>query len=122
MLQPTHPEINADFFFVHWLRIDHRIKFKILLTVFKCIRQLCPSYLSTVVTPHQPARAGLRSASDTTLLTVHNTTKMLQTAELKTFFYSAPRMWNELPKNIRQCTTLPAFKKALKTHLYQSLL
>jgi hypothetical protein len=107
---------------LHWLPVDCRIQFKILLTVFKCINHMCPGYLSTSITPHRPKRADLRSASDTTLLTVHNTNKMLQSAERRTFHYSAPRMWNDLPKNIRQSPSIPIFKRALKTHLYKSLL
>ena len=107
---------------LHWLPVDYRIKFKILLTVFKCINDMCPNYLSTSITPYRPSRSGLRSATDTTLLTVHNTIKMLQSAERRTFHYSAPRMWNDLPKNIRQSPSIPSFKRALKTHLYKSLL
>lgn len=106
---------------LHWLPVEKRIIFKILLTVFKCHNQLSPGYLSASLVPYRPARASLRSASDTTLLTVHNTTKLLQSAERKTFYYAAPRMWNDLPVYLRECKTMSGFKKALKSYLYQSM-
>ena len=105
---------------LHWLPVEKRVIFKILLFVFKCLNQMAPAYLSSSLSRHCPSRAGLRSASDTTLLTVLNTTKLLRSAERRTFSYVAPRLWNELPVNIRECNTLSGFKKHLKTHLYDS--
>ena len=45
---------------LHWLPIDHRILYKILLNVFKCLNNLAPGYLTELVIPYNPARA-LRS-------------------------------------------------------------
>jgi hypothetical protein len=33
----------------------------------------------------------------------------------------APRFWNELPADIRSCSSIEAFKKQLKTHLFTSI-
>ena len=62
--------------------------------------------------PHRPARASLRSASDTTLLAVPNTIKLRKSAERRTFWFIAPRMWNELPHNIGECNSVSQLKKA----------
>ena len=86
------------------------------MTVFKCLNMISSCYLSASVYPYRPARASLRSASDTTLLAVPNTCKLLKSAERKTFCHVAPRMWNELPRKIR--VTVFLNKKALKTYLF----
>ena len=38
----------------------------------------------------------------------------------KSFYVSAPSLWNSLPRNIREACTLSSFKKVLKSHLYPS--
>ena len=75
-------------------------------------------YLPVSVSPYRPARAGLRSVSDTTLLAVPNTIKLLKSAEGRSFCYVTPGMWNELPRKIRESNSVSQFKKALKTYLF----
>ena len=103
---------------LHWLTVDKRITFKVLMTICKCLNMISPCYLSASVSPYRPARASLRLASDTTLLAVPNTIKLLKSAERRTFCYVAPRMWNELPRKIRESNSVSQFKKALKTYLF----
>ena len=89
------------------------------MTVFKSLNMTSPCYLSTSVSPYRPARASLRSASDTTLLAVPNTIKLLiKSTERRTFCYVAPRIWNELPRKIRESNSVSQFEKALKTYLF----
>jgi len=38
----------------------------------------------------------------------------------RAFRFSAPRIWNSLPLRIRETQSLPAFKRHLKTHFFQS--
>ena len=35
------------------------------------------------------------------------------------FSYSGPHEWNKLPYSIKACTSLDAFKSALKTHFFK---
>ena len=35
-----------------------------------------------------------------------------------TFYVTTPRLWNALPRNIREAKSLTVFKKMLKSHLY----
>lgn len=35
----------------------------------------------------------------------------------KTIKIAGPHIWNELPPHIRQCSSLPSFKRHLKIHL-----
>jgi len=103
---------------LHWLPVGERITFKVLVTIFKCLNHTAPDYLSTSLSLHRPARAGLRSAADTTKLVEHSIIRTLKSADSRSFFYAGPRIWNRLPVSIRESDTLSGFKKALKTYLY----
>ena len=59
------------------------------------------------------------NASDSTRLAVHSNIKLLHSAERRTFSLTAPRTWNALPANIRECNTVAKFKKDLKNILVQ---
>src|SRR4029434_8212205 len=41
---------------LHWLPVKHRKNFKILLTTFKALNNLAPSYLSDLLPLHAPTR------------------------------------------------------------------
>jgi hypothetical protein len=107
---------------LHWLPLEQRITFKVLVIVYKCLNESIPGYLSDCISIKSPIRAGLRSASDTTLLTEHNTIKLLISAERRTFSYVAPRLWNGLPTSMRETKSVNTFKRLLKSHLYPPVL
>ena len=106
---------------LHWLPVEERITFKVMVMDFKCLHQCVLDYLSNCISIRCHAKADLLSALDTTLLTEFNTIKTLKSAERKTFSYAAPRMWNRLPANMRESHSIVTFKSALKTHLYPPL-
>ena len=45
--------------------------------------------------------------------------KSLSTLGDRSFYMAAPKLWNDLPLFIRNISSVNAFKKALKTHLFQ---
>uniref|UniRef100_A0A671W446 Reverse transcriptase domain-containing protein n=1 Tax=Sparus aurata TaxID=8175 RepID=A0A671W446_SPAAU len=100
---------------LHWLPVKSRIDFKILLLTFKAIHNLAPPYLSNLLHIATPSRT-LRSSSSI-LLTVPPA--RLTTMGSRAFSRSAPRLWNSLPPEIRNITTLSDFKSKLKTHLFK---
>ncbi|XP_072051727.1 uncharacterized protein [Amphiura filiformis] len=104
---------------LHWLPIRERIKFKICMYVFKCLQGNAPVYLTNFLTHKlKPATGPMtRSSSDTTLLTAHVGKNRIGD---KSFYVSAPTLWNSLPRTIREACTLPSFKKVLKSHFYPS--
>ena len=55
---------------LHWLPMEQRILFKILLYVYKCMNDIAPPYLANMVELHKTDRRGLRSSHDTTRLYV----------------------------------------------------
>ena len=99
---------------LHWLPVFYRINFKLLLFVFKCLNSLAPPYLSSLLQPYCPPPS-LRSA-DQLLLKVPKT--RLKHRGDRSFSAAAPKLWNELPLNIRQASSLPVFKSLLKTYLF----
>ena len=103
---------------LHWLPVHKRITFKVLCLVYKCLHRTVPCYLSSCVSAYIPPRPNLRSANDTTRLSVPNTTHILKTVERKSFELTSPSMWNSLPPVIRESPTLQSFKKHLKSFLY----
>ena len=49
-------------FQLHWLPVDQRIEFKVLLFTYKAMQGLAPQYLSDLLEPYSPLRS-LRSAA-----------------------------------------------------------
>lgn len=99
---------------LHWLPMEQRIKFKILLLVFRALDGTAPDYLCELLSVYTPSR-NLRSA-DCNLLNVIKT--RLKTYGDRAFSSAGPREWNALPIHIRQANSLQNFKSQLKTHLF----
>ena len=101
---------------LHWLPIQYRIQFKLLLLIYKSLHGLAPSYLSDKLSLRP--NKGLRSDNQL-LLNVPVSTLRLKFYEDRAFSVAGPTLWNALPKNIRLCATLAAFKTNLKTYLFK---
>ena len=102
---------------LHWLPVRSRIHFKILLLTFKCLIGMAPEYLCDLITPYTPPRT-LRSNSTLTGSLVEQRYKRLKHGG-RTFSSAAPLLWNCLPTEIRNATTVCTFKSLLKTHLFR---
>ena len=99
---------------LHWLPVQQRIVFKLLLFVYKILNNISPNYLNDCIQLYQPNRP-LRSSNDYLRLTYPKT--HLQAGD-RSFSVSASREWNKLPINIRQSSSISIFKKSVKTHLF----
>ena len=74
-LSKRYDHISPIFRELHWLPVEQRMHFKIILLTFKCLHDMAPLYLKELVKPYEPKRT-LRSSSknlvDTTnLIYVH---------------------------------------------------
>ena len=98
---------------LHWLPIHKRIKFKIATITFKVLKNRQPSYLLDLLQPHNPQRS-LRS-SDKLLL---DTPKIKTALATRSFAHAAPSVWNSLPFDLRNSSSLHSFTTHLKTHLF----
>ena len=99
---------------LHWLPVNKRIIFKILLVTYKCIHGSSPSYLREITEPYQPSRT-LRSSSALLLKVPAIRTK---TYGHRSFTHSSPALWNSLPQHIKTARTELEFKTVLKTYLF----
>jgi hypothetical protein len=100
---------------LHWLPVESRIKFKILLLTYKCLNNLAPEYLSELLNLYLPSRS-LRSANNLDL--VIPVTRLKSYGD-RSFSYAAPTLWNSLPLEIKSASTSATFKHLLKSHLYK---
>ena len=94
---------------LHWLKIESRIIFKILLLTYKRIKGLCSQNLRIEY------KAYNCRPQDYLLLE----TKAAKTKYGKrTFDYAAPRLWNALPLELRKEENIDKFKGQIKTILF----
>ena len=107
---------------LHWLPVKERIRFKILLYVYKSLHGEAPSYLTDCLNLYNVSdsfsdgtRRRLRSSSDVTRLVIPRTRRRFGDRSFSTI---GPRLWNELPANIREAPSTRVFKRLLKTHLF----
>ena len=114
MKQRKRDHITPTLIELHWLPVECRIKYKILLLVFKCLLGKAPAYLIDLIHPYAPLRA-LRSGDQHLLIETRANRKYGERA----FCVCGPHLWNSLPIKIRQCKTIPSFKSVLKTHLFK---
>ena len=107
--------ITPLLFDLHWLPVEQRINFKILLFTYKIVNGLAPSYLSDLLVPYAPIRA-LRSGEK---LLFCQPSYRLKTYGFRAFSVCAPNLWNKLPMDIKCSPSVVTFKRKLKTHLFR---
>ena len=100
---------------LHWLPVKQRIIYKINLITYKAQYGLAPDYLGALLVEYHPARS-LRSSVPGKLVEKRSHKKR---SGDRAFSVCAPKLWNVLPQNVRESTTVDGFKKALKTYLFQ---
>ena len=100
---------------LHWLPVEYRPKFKILLYTFKALHHIAPTYIQELVAVYQPRRS-LRSENSLTL-----TVPKVRTATYgeRCFNKSAAVLWNNLPMFVKKSETVSVFKQKLKTFLFR---
>ena len=80
---------------------------------FKCMNDLAPSYVAELVKPRK--RDGRLRQNYAPTLHQGITKKCIGDSA---FGAASPRLWNNLPVNIRAVGTLSVFRKYLKTYLF----
>ena len=103
-----HDHITPVLKELHWLPVESRIAFKMLVMTFKCMNSLAPSYFVELV--HPRTRGGC--VRQTYAPTSHQgiTKKCIGDSA---FGAASPRLWNNLPVNIWASGTLSVFRKSL---------
>ena len=103
---------------LHWLPAKYRVVFKILLLTFKAIHKLAPTYISDLVSLKDTGGWYHLRSNNGKLLNIPPY-KSFSTLGDRSFCMAAPKLWNELPLFIRNISSVNAFKKTLKTYLFQ---
>ena len=106
---------------LHWLPIRHRCIFKTALLVYKYLHTNCPKYFSPFLKVRQCAYHTRLSQSDGIILhvsqyqpSIYKSTKQFGLS----FAYDVPKIWNELPDDVRSATSIASFRKKLKAYLF----
>ena len=99
---------------LHWLPILQKIDYKISVLVFKSLHNLAPVYIREMLTPYSPGRF-IWSRYKHLLVIPKSSSRFGDRA----FSVAAPRLWNNLPLELRSCSEFNLFKKQLKTHLFE---
>ena len=104
---------------LHWLPVKYRIILKVLLISFKAIHGLAPIYISELISIRDvsSSRYCLRLTNSLTLN--YPALKFRKTLGDRSFFMAAPKLWNELPSDIRDLNSINKFKTEIKTYLFR---
>ena len=94
---------------LHWLRVEERICYKLILMVFKCIQAKAPSYLSAII-----RFSGSHVHSD--LIVPRSYTHYGD----RSFVHAGPKLWNSLPKHLKVIVDINVFKRQLKGYLFNN--
>ena len=104
---------------LHFLPVDSRIRFKVCQMMHNVVHGSAPTYIKEMIR-RRPANARhrLRADDDSTLLEnlSHTVTHKVNERRLS---IAGPKLWNKLPKNIRDEDSREHFKSLLKTFLFK---
>jgi len=100
---------------LHWLPVEFRIQYKVLLYTYKALHGLAPQYISDLLQEYKPMRT-LRSSSQSLLMVPKSRTV---TYGSRSFRVAAPKLWNQLTEELKSAPTLVSFKRQLKTYLFR---
>jgi len=99
---------------LQWLSNNKRINFKIATVAYQSLAFAQPTYLSSVLTPHQP-QWSLRSVNQNLSSAPHCNSSFRQ----RSFSYCASKIWNDIPLLVRQSQSpsFNCFKGTLRRRL-----
>ena len=98
---------------LHWLPVRYRIKFKLCSLTYQALTSGQPVYIRNMLQPSRKVRT-LRSSD----LEQLNVPRVRTAVGSRAFSVAAPRLWNELPSEIRSAKTQISFRKKLKTYFF----
>lgn len=115
---PSRAHLNhSHFVSLGWLTVADRVQHLAMGLVYKIhyttkVPMYLTSYFKNVKDVHSYNTRG--SSTD------HVQPRYRSNKGLNSFSYYAAKMWNALPKALKECKSLPSFKNALKSHLQLS--
>ena len=115
---PKFGHISEILIDLHWLPVQQRVLFKVLILTYQAYQKTAPDYLCDLIIPYSNS-CNLRSNNQLLLAPSQPRTK-LKTYGERSFQYAAPNGWNKLPLIIRESPPLAIFKNTHPKKLFQS--
>ena len=109
LLHAVHLFLSCN---LHWLPIEARVSYKLCCLMYRIVHGAAPSYLTELCEPCLDSR--LRSTSRGDFIIPRSNRHLADSS----FSVAGPSAWNQLPANIRNCSTLATFLTKLKAHLF----
>ena len=103
---------------LHWLPIEQRVLYKVLLLTYKSLNGKVPEYLKELLTCYVP-NPTLRYSIDSRQNKLIVPKTHYSATEKRAFGIRAPSEWNKHPSDLHNKASVDAFKQALKTHLFK---
>jgi hypothetical protein len=98
-----------------WLKFENRCAYHTGLLIFKCQHQLVPEYLTELLTFSKNTRYRLRSSERNDLRHHKPRTNYMKNS----FSYTSIDIWNKIPLEIRNISSISSFKYKYKNFLFQ---
>ena len=103
---PYRSSLDGIFMILHWLKVKYRIIYKLMLVVHNCLQNKAPNGVTSLLNYAESERT--MKLQETT---VNNSFGN------RSFAHVAPKLWNLLPRNIRDEANTLDFKKKLKSFM-----
>ena len=103
---------------LHWLPIRQHIIFKTLVLVYKYLTTGQPKYFAPYL-PLYKSAMNTRRSNPQNLSSYCASIHKSKVHFNNSFSYDAPKLWNDLPYDIRSAPNLSSFKSRFKTYLFQ---
>ena len=106
---------------LHWLPVKYCCIFKTATLVYKFLHSGSPSYFEPFLSFSSCPYSTRHSHPDRQYLTVppfHSSVFKSAKHFGHSFAFDAPKIWNDLPQDVRSATSVASFRKKLKTYLF----
>ena len=106
---------------LHWLPVKYRCIFKTATLVHKFLHSGSPSYFEPFLSFSSCPYSTRHSHPDRQYLTAppfHSSVFKSAKHFGHSFAFDAPKIWNDLPQDVRSATSVTSFRKKLKTYLF----
>ena len=114
---PRREHITPVLMKLHWLKIQDRIIYKMLMLTYKSYYNMAPPYLCELINKKE-SHVNTRLGTDHHQLIIPPISKDCSNTFLeRSFIYAAPCEWNKLSKHIRT-SNFDCFRKSVKTMLF----
>ena len=109
---------TEQLFTLHWLPVKKRAEYKGLIICHKIAHgvEFTPQYFNDVIGVHKPVR--FTRSSEAILLRSDFRAQFVYAGE-RSIDHFLPKLWNSLPLDLRNESNFTAFKRKLKTYLFQ---